>query len=134
LIGDGTGLGRVEQVVNKDTHWRQGGIAYLIAMFQALRGGTVPSALPPGGCVSEPSVFAALQKAGEAASLLSPETTRLRHYLWQEALGILREEREFPLYIMILYWYLNDTTQHTLPQTTGIYRQLLKLTCDRWES
>ena len=134
LADDAAGLCKVGHTVNSDVSWRHGGAAGLVAMFTALQGGEVPTPMSPASAVSEPSVFTALRKAGEATSLTGPETARLRHYLWQDALGALREEREFAMYILVLHWYLRATDPDELPQAAEIYRRLQKLTCDKWES
>ena len=132
LTGDRDGLESVFRTLSEETPTNQGAAA-IAEMFLVLLQGRKPRLVPPASGVSEPKVFAALQRAGEAARLTGPETNRLQRHLWQEALGILREEREIPLYILTLHWCLRSTAQDNLLRASNIYRQLLEIACARWE-
>ena len=134
LMKDSEGLSAVAQAVQGETRWSQSGAQSLVAMFLALLGGALPNPAVASATVSEPSVFSALQQAGQAQSLGCSGSGRLAMILWQEALGTLRDEREFPLYILTLYWYLRSlNTDDTVP-VAPIWRRLLELACATWQS
>lgn len=133
LTGDRVALETVLSDLNREARGIHSGAAALTARFLYLLGVKAPGGAQPTGEISEPGIFAALQSACEAESLSAPEISRLRHHLWQETLGSLREEREFPLYMLTLHWHLRDRRADDLPQVAEIYRRMLETTCAGWE-